>query len=439
MTKKRNCAGPTRRDFVRSGGLTAFGLGLAPFLRLRAAAGERPAKAKSCILVWLAGGPSHLDSFDPKPDAPEEVRGPFAAIPTRLAGVRVGECLPLTARMIDKFAVVRSVTSPLGEHNFGTHYLMTGHKPSPALAYPTFGATVAHVREAGGVLPANMAVPSFPDQVSANGYLPGTARPFAVPGDPRTGNFRVRDLDFYRGLDLERLGRRREFVNAMDRFARSKDAGAGDTADPDLARAYALLASPKAKRAFDLTREPTALRQRYGFGNNLGQSCLLARRLVESGVPFVTVHGTGWDTHANIMNLKQRYPGDRNAMLPSLDRAVTALVGDLADRGMLGETLVVVMGEFGRTPKVNANAGRDHWPNVFSVALAGGGVRGGRVVGSSDAVGAFPKDNAVTPADLAATVYTLLGIDPAGELHTADGRPVRVAPDGSQAIRGVLA
>jgi len=227
-------------------------------------------------------------------------------------------------------------------------------------------------------------------------------------------------------------------VRAFDDFARARDATATTGTDPDLERAYNLIASPRAKQAFSLSQEPAEVRGRYGQGNTIGPSCLMARRLVERGVPFVTVNNRGWDTHQDILKLKERYPTDRNAPLPALDRALTALIGDLADRRLLDETLVVVMGEFGRTPKINAAGGRDHWPNVFSVALAGGGVKGGQVIGSSDLLGESPKDNPVTPADLATTIYTLLGIDPGRELHTADGRPVRVGRDGARVIEELI-
>jgi hypothetical protein len=361
----------------------------------------------------------------------------MASIPTKLSGVRLGECLENTAAIMDKVAIVRSMTSPLGEHNFGTQYMMTGYKPSPALAYPTMGATLAHLRSQMGVLPSNVAVPAFPNQVSGAGYLPGSVSPFSVGGNPGRRSFSVRDLDFYAGLDLARLDRRLEFVNAINAFGDAKDASKSTPTDPDLERAYNLIANPEAKRAFTLSDEPEALRQRYGgldSGNNIGQSCLLARRLVERGVPFVTVNSNGWDTHQDIIHLKARHAKDKNALLPSLDRAFATLVQDLSDRGMLEETLVVVMGEFGRTPKINSNAGRDHWPNCFSVALAGGGIQGGQVVGSSDALGEFPKERPITPSDLSATIYTLLGIDPATELQTPDGRPVRVTPNGSKIV-----
>ena len=377
MSKKRTltakrCDGVTRRDFVRVGGLSALGLGLGSFFRLQSAgaADNLPeAKAKSCILIWLDGGPSHLESFDPKPEAPVEVRGPLETIGTSVPGIRFSECLEQTAQVMDKLAVVRSVTSSLGEHLFGTHYLMTGYKPTPALEYPAMGATVARLRKQTGVLPPFVSAPGFSTAISGNGYLPTAVAPFTVGRD-----FRVRDLDFYKGLDLSRIDRRRQIVGAFDRFSRAQDASASSKADPDLERAYNLIASSDAKKAFDLSDESSNLRQRYGRdgGNGIGQGCLLARRLVERGVPFVTVNSSGWDTHQNIAQLKQRYPTDRNAHLPSLDRALSSLIKDLSDRGMLDETLVVVMGEFGRTPKINSAGGRDHWPNTFSVALAGG-------------------------------------------------------------------
>ena len=455
MNATKRCDGISRRDFLRIGGLAALGLGLGDFFHLqRAFAGNNTltAKAKSCILIWLDGGPSHLETFDPKPDAPQEVRGPLKTIPTNVTGVRISECLERTAGIMDKIAIIRSMTSPLGEHSLGTQYLMTGYKPTPALEYPTFGATLTYIRSQNGkessgnaaastALPPNIAVPNFTREVSGNGYLPSATRPFSVSGDSKRQDFKVRDLDFYEGIDLHRVSRRRQFVNALNEFSTAKDAGAATVSDPELERAYNLITSPEAKAAFTLSEEPQEVRQRYGTGgvNGIGQSCLLARRLVERGVPFVTVNHTGWDTHQDIFTLKERYPTDRNAHLPSLDRALTALIQDLSERSILDETLVVVMGEFGRTPKINSQGGRDHWPNVFSVMLAGGGVQGGQIIGSSDALGEFPKEHPVTPSDLSATIYTLLGIDPSFELHTSDGRPVRVAPDGAKVVSELLA
>ena len=455
MNAVKRCDGISRRDFLRVGGLAALGLGLGDFFHLqRAFAGNNTltAKAKSCILIWLDGGPSHLETFDPKPDAPQEVRGPLKTIPTNVTGVRISECLERTAGIMDKIAIIRSMTSPLGEHSLGTQYLMTGYKPTPALEYPTFGATLTYIRSQNGkessgnaaastALPPNIAVPNFTREVSGNGYLPSATRPFSVSGDSKRQDFKVRDLDFYEGIDLHRVSRRRQFVNALNEFSTAKDAGAATVSDPELERAYNLITSPEAKAAFTLSEEPQEVRQRYGTGgvNGIGQSCLLARRLVERGVSFVTVNHTGWDTHQDIFTLKERYPTDRNAHLPSLDRAFTALIQDLTERSMLDETLVVVMGEFGRTPKINSQGGRDHWPNVFSVVLAGGGVQGGQIIGSSDALGEFPRERPVTPSDLSATIYTLLGIAPSFELHTSDGRPVRVAPDGAKVVSELIA
>ncbi len=442
------CDGFLRRDLMRVGGLTALGLGVGDFLRLqRLAAAESHSlpsvRAKACILIWLDGGPSHLETFDPKPDAPAEVRGPMSTISTTLPGIRISESLPRTAAMLDRIAIIRSMTSPLGEHNFGTHYLMTGYKPTPVLEYPTYGAVLSEVRQSAGVLPPYVAVPSFAvggSKISGGGYLPARNRPFSVGGDPSKPDFQVRDLDFYQGMDLNRLDRRRQFVAAMDAFSREQDRSPAPITDPDLTRAYDLIASKEAKRAFELSEEPQEMRRRYG-PKSIGQCCLLARRLVERGVPFVTVNDRGWDTHENLYTrLKEGYTGAATpvGLVPSLDQAFSTLVGDLDQRGMLDETLIVVMGEFGRTPKLNTRGGRDHWPRVFSVAMAGGGIQGGQVVGSSDSVGEGPKDRPVTPSDLAATIYTLLGIDPKMELHTADGRPVRVAPFESEVIGELL-
>lgn len=447
LNELSRCDGYTRRDLVRVGGLTALGFGLGDWLRyqrLHASEGTPTASAKSCILIWLDGGPSHLETFDPKPDAPAEVRGPLGTIATSVPGIRFNECLPKMASMMDRLAVIRSMTSPLGEHNFGTHYLMTGYKPTPVLEYPTYGAVLSHVRNASSVLPPNIAVPNFRvggARITGGGYLPSTTRPFSLGGDPANRDFSVRDLDFYRGLDLERLDRRRQFVNALNRFDPESNSEDPSGADPDLQRAYDLIASEEAKRAFQLSDEPDSVRDRYGR-KSIGQSCLLARRLVERGVPFVTVNNRGWDTHENLTTrLKDGYAGARVSvgLVPSLDLAVSALIQDLQDRLLLQETLIVVMGEFGRTPKLNTRGGRDHWPRVFSVLLAGGGVSGGTVIGSSDSVGEGPADDPVTPSDLAATIYTTLGIDPKLELHTSDGRPVRVAPYEANVIAPLLA
>lgn len=444
----RRCDGIARRDVLRMGGLTALGLGIPDVLSMRRAsandAGAPAARAKNCILIWLDGGPSHLETFDLKPSAPVEVRGPLEPISTSLPGVQVSECLPETAQRMDDVAVIRSMTSPLGEHNFGTHYLLTGYKPTPVLEYASFHAVGAHHCEEPGVLPTNVAVPSYRvggGRFTGAGFLPQETRPFSVGGDPAKPEFQVRDLDFYRGLDIERLSRRREFLERFDQFSEVIDSAVDAPTDPEFEQAFRLITSEEARAAFDLNEEPQPVRRRYG-NRTVGQSCLLARRLVERGVPFVTVNHRGWDTHADLYTrLKEGYTGAQVGvgLIPTLDLALTALMDDLRERGLLDETLIVVMGEFGRTPKLNTSGGRDHWPRVFSVALAGGGIRGGQVVGESDAVGEVPHDRPVTPGDLVCTIYTLLGIDPAAELHTSDGRPVRVAPDGSSVISELIA
>jgi hypothetical protein len=427
------CSGPlNRRDFVKIGSLAALGLGW-PHLLPRPAHAAGKATAKRAILFWLDGGPSHLETFDVKPDAPSEVRGPLAPIPTSVTGIQISECLPKLAQRMQHAAIVRSVTSPLGEHNLGTHYLMTGYPPTPALEYPAIGSVVAHLDQQERTLPRHIAVPNFGvggRRYGGNGYLPDQTRPFAVGGDPSRPDFRVRDLDYYPGVAGERIDRRRQYLERLEAFSRGVESSPPD--DAPFEQAYRLIASPQAKGAFDLTQEKPATRAKYG-PRTIGQSALLARRLIEADVPFVTVNYPGWDTHDNLYTrLKEGYTGAQvpQGLIPSLDLALSALLDDLSDRGLLSETLVIVMGEFGRTPKLNTLGGRDHWPRVFSALLAGGGVPGGQTIGSSDATGESPKDHPVTPADLAATIYTLLGIDPQQLLHTADGRPVHVSRDG---------
>ena len=297
---------------------------------------------------------------------------------------------------------------------------------------------VAHDRGGGQTLPPYVAIPEFKSTAGA-GFLGRAWQPFATGGDPAKVDFHVRDLDFYPEVTAPRMERRRAYLAQLERF-QQRVADAPPRSDPEFEQAYRLVTSPEAKLAFDLAQEPAAVRARYG-PRTLGQSCLLARRLVERGVPFVTVQNTGWDTHDGlVLRLKEGYAGAKIGvgMIPTFDQAFAALVGDLSQRGMLEETLVIAMGEFGRTPKLNAAGGRDHWPRVFSVVLAGGGVRGGQVIGASDRVGESPRDRPVTPADLARTIYTLLGVDPDLELHTADGRPVRVN-QGGEVIRELFA
>ena len=426
------CDGVSRRDFLHLGLLISFGLSVADLLRLQAsAAAPAVPRAKSCILLWLDGGPSHLDTFDPKPDAPAEVRGPFADIATSVPGIRICEHLPHTAKVMRDVALIRSLTHELGNHDTGTRYLLTGHRPTPALEFPSLGSIVAHEAGFGADLPPYVAIPG--DGVGGNsnaarsGYLPGACSAFSVGPDPA----RVRDLDPPESVSFARSEERREMLARLDGFSRAVEEGP-ETRNRDAFydQAYRLLASAEAKAAFDLSREKPATRERYGQGR-LGTGCLLARRLVEAGSRFVTVVDKGWDTHQQIA---RELPDSRFAgsgKLPSLDRAFSGLVTDLRERGLLDSTLVVMMGEFGRTPKLNATAGRDHWPRAGFVCLAGGGVRGGQVIGATDAHGEVPSDRPVSPPDLACTLLTLLGVDPARELITPGGRPIKRLNEGA--------
>lgn len=440
-----------RRDCLRAGCLTAFGLGLTDWLQLQhcqVRAGEgnaSPGKAaKACILIWLDGGPSHIDTFDPKPNAPEEVRGPFSAIPTAVPGVAVSELFPELAKRLDQWAVIRSMTSPLGEHNLATQYLMTGYHPNPVLEYPVLQSVAASLQTGETVLPPYVAIPDHRvggSRFLPQGFLPMQHSPFAVGGDPGRPEFRVKNLQPPPSLSLQRIERRKRYLQRLDGSLASAAASQeAESFDPLMRQAYEMIASNEARAAFDLANEPSKIRSQYG-SKTIGQSCLLARRLVEAGVPLVTVNSHGWDTHDDLVTrLRDGFTGATTpvGLGPSLDRAISALLDDLQQRGLLEETLVVVMGEFGRTPKWNIAGGRDHWPRVFSLLLAGGPVRGGTVIGRSDDQGESPADQPVTPADLMHTLYTAMGIDPTTTLTTDDGRPVRLTNETSSLIPGLL-
>ncbi|WP_165072556.1 DUF1501 domain-containing protein [Paludisphaera rhizosphaerae] len=423
-----DCSGPSRRAILKAGSLGFLGLGLGDGLWLRALAAPGTAgaaKAKNCILVWLAGGASHIDTFDPKPDAQADVRGEFKPIDTAVPGVQVSEVLPNLAKILDRVTLIRSMTSPEADHDRASHHMLTGYRPSPAQVYPSYGSVVSKWREASrGLLPPYVAVPDPPSS-SMSGYLTPAYDPFAVSGDPNQEGFRVSNLAPPDQLTLERLLRRRAMVKSLDEFAhdvpptpltRSRDQFAD--------QAYALMTSNAAQAAFRLTDESPEVREKYGR-NTFGQSCLLARRLVEAGVSFVTVNDRGagplgWDTHA------QNFPTIKNNLAPALDQGIAALIVDLGERGLLDDTLVVMMGEFGRTPKINANAGRDHHGRANSVLVAGAGIPKGLVLGKTDAKGDSPVEKPVTPADLAHVLYTKLGINPDHKYQAPDGRPIRL-------------
>ncbi len=438
---EQRCDGIRRRDVLHVGGLSAFGIGVADWFAARGALADSPsssgsvdaaATAKSCILIWLDGGPSHLDLFDLKPDAPKEIRGPFSPISTNVNGVHVCEELVQTAQQMDKVAVIRSMTSPLGEHNFASHYLLTGYKPNRALVYPSVPSVQRYLSPVQGAMPTNVAI-AKPNGMIGSGYLPESTMPFIVTGDPSRPDFQVKDLRSPADLTGGRLHRRQAFRNAVDDFSKQMENQLADAGQTDSAfdQAFRLVQSPAARAAFDLSDESQADRNRYGR-HLVGHGCLMARRLVEAGAKFVTVTDRGWDTHEDIyLRLKEGFTGGTAGKIPKLDQAYSALLQDLDQRGLLDSTLVILMGEFGRTPKLNPRGGRDHWPGAFSVALAGGGVVGGQVIGASDAHGERPSDRPISPADLVRTLYHLIGIDGEMELHTPDGRPVQVNRDGT--------
>lgn len=436
-----------RRSFLQLSGLAGL-LSILPWrtssaeslmpVRTGLNSGILPGGNKRCILIWLDGGPSHLEMFDPKPDAPAEVRGPFGTIKTRTPGVHFSELMPRMAAQSQTISVIRSMTSPLGEHNLGTHYMLTGYKPSPALAYPAFGNVLTHLADSSADLPPNIAVPNHQvggSNFSPAGFLGNANRPFEVGSDPADARFSVQDLKWFPALDEQRFNRRHKMLEQIGKLADEES----QSLDPQMKQAFQLLGSRKAKEAFDISAEDPKNRSRYGM-KSIGQCCLMARRLIERGAQFVTINNKGWDTHTKmITRLRDGYDGAKVpvGLIPSLDMALDALLNDLKSTGLLEETLVVVMGEFGRTPKLNVNAGRDHWPRVFSVMLAGGGIQNGVVVGKSDAKGESPQDDPVTPAQLVATLYKALGVDPALKLQSPDGRPVAIS-NGASPIKQLV-
>jgi hypothetical protein len=426
----------SRRGFLAAGAFGGLGLSLAELLMLQEARADQkhydfiPAKAKSVIHVFLPGGMAQQESFDPKPYSPLEYRGEFRTIKTN-TGEEFCETLPNLAKCADKLAVIRSMTHGEAAHERGTHNMFTGYKPSPALVFPSFGSVVSHEFGPRNNLPPYVCVPNVPNEFAGSGYLSSSFGPFALGDDPTRADFKVRDLNLADGVDAERFMRRKSALEAVNRnFASATSADTVSAMSTFYERAYGLLDTPAAREAFDISKEDNALRDRYGR-NEAGQRLLMARRLVESGVRLVTVTYGGWDMHAQITN------AFRNTM-PALDVALATLIDDLSQRGMLEETLVLVSSEFGRTPKINPDAGRDHWPKVFSTMLAGGGVKGGLVYGSSDATASEPEDNPVSPEDLATTMYHLLGIVADKELMAPGDRPIEIV-DGGNVIQGLLA
>lgn len=418
---------PNRREFITVGALGLAGLTLGDLLRSEAHADNaRPAakpKAKGIIHIFLPGGMAQQESFDPKPYAPLEYRGSFGAIPTKIPGVSFCETMPRTAQLVDKICVIRSMTHGEAAHERGTHNMFTGYRPSPAIVFPSLGSVVSHELGPRENLPPYVCIPNEPNPYAGTGYLSSSFGPFSLGSDPAAGGFKVRDLGLSAGIDDKRFASRRTMLEAVnEHFATLEKSDAVAAMDTFYDRAYSLISSAKAREAFDLSAEPAAVRDQYGR-NPAGQRMLLARRLIAAGVRSVALTYGSWDHHKGIVPSMRREA-------PVFDQAFAALITDLDRSGMLDETLVMVSSEFGRTPKINNDAGRDHWPRVFSVVLAGGGVKRGLVYGSSNATAAEPENDPIGPTDLFATVYRLLGIDSSKRLLAPGNRPVDIVRGG---------
>jgi hypothetical protein len=408
-------------------------------LQAQAEQSQMVAKAKSVIHIYLQGGFAHMDSFDPKPDAPAEYRGILSPIPTSIPGTYFSSHMPYSAKIADKITVVRSMTHTEVDHSRGEHSMFTGYRPSPALVYPSMGSVVADQLGVRQAMPAYVCVPNQGSQFLGSGYLSNSCGPFALGTDPARSNFTVRDLNLAKGVDEDRFQRRKDLKNLVDDHFRSQlQDDAVSTMDSLYQRAYELLSSSEARGAFSLKGESDETKELYGMKPHgpvlrpsAGARFLIARRLVEAGARFVTVTYGAWDTHA--FHYRSIEP-----QLPDFDRAFAGLISDLDQRGILDSTLVMVTSEFGRTPKINAGGGRDHWPRVFSIVMAGGGVRRGYIHGASDALAAEPADAPLSVEDYVTTVYHLLGIDASASLMSPGDRPQPIVLNGTVA-RDLLA
>jgi hypothetical protein len=436
MNPTHNCDGLRRRDFLQLG---VGSLGLAGMLQARALAGPalsrgsaRPGDRVNCIMIWLDGGPSHYETFDPKPDAPVEIRGALDTIPTAVPGLRFSEAVPELAKVADKVTVVRSICHKDPNHGGGNHYMMTGARtPVPVACgasvtfHPSFGSVISYQRGLRHGLPAYVSLPRVSRSGGPN-FLGAKNAPFVISGNPQDKSFQVRDVVLPADISEGRAASRRELRASLDRMRRHTDRLAEDPAvnfDQYFQQGVDLVLSPRAQAAFDLGREDAKVRDAYGR-HDFGQRLLLARRLVEVGVSWLTVYSGGWDHHTKLFDA---YRGEQ---VRKMDQGVAALINDLDARGLLDTTLVLLLGEFGRTPKVNKDAGRDHWPHAMSVLMAGAGVPRGQVVGATDAKGYHASENIYWPEDFAASVYTKMGVDHAQMLHTNTGRPVQLVNNG---------
>ncbi len=432
MAGYRNCDGWTRRDCLQLGLSGLLAGGFVGALRAVGQAADAPLsrQAKACILIWMDGGPSHYETFDPKPDAPVEIRGEFPAIATKLPGVHFSKHMTRLASLLDQYAVIRSIRHDQGNHGAGNHYMMTGAPPRIPVGcgsfvsfHPSLGSVVAKECPAPPGLPAYFTMPSMSRSGGPN-FLGAEYAPFVVSDDPNNARFRVRDVSLPNGLNGERFLGRTDVRKAVDRMKRIQAEAAADpvqSLDKFYDQGLQLVTSADAQKAFDIQSEPDSVRDRYGR-NGLGQRALLARRLVEAGVPFITLYDGGWDHHTGLFKAF-------DSRMPAWDNTVATLIEDLRERGLLETTMVIALGEFGRTPQVNKDGGRDHWANAMSVLFAGGGTPGGQVIGATDAQGYAAVQRVLSPESFVSTIYRKLGIDPDKFYYTPEGRPVRLVSE----------
>jgi Protein of unknown function (DUF1501) len=425
----------SRRTMLTVGAIGGLGLSLENYFALKQAKADTKhydfieAKAQSVIHIFLPGGMAHQESFDPKPYSPLEYRGEMGTVKTN-TGEILSETLPKLASIADKIAVIRSMTHGEAAHERGTHNMFTGYRPSPALIFPSMGSVVSHEYGPRNNLPPYVCIPGVPNEFAANGYLSSSYAPFSLGSDPAAGGFKVLDLNLPGDVNEARFNRRRSALEAVnDHFTKKDKSDNVGAMNTFYERAYSLISAPQAREAFNIEAEPAPVRDAYGR-NTAGQRLLMARRLVAAGVRFVTLTYGGWDMHSTITQ------GMRGS-LPALDQGLHALITDLDRQGLLKTTLIMVSSEFGRTPKINATAGRDHWPKVFSVMLAGGGIKGGTMYGTSNSTASEPDTDAVGPEDLATTIYNQLGIVADKELMSPGNRPIEIC-DGGKIIKGLL-
>ncbi len=422
----QNCEGTGRRDILRAGVVGAAGLSLANYIQLAQADQlNKQAKAKSAIFINLNGGPSHMDTFDLKPDAPDEYRGEFSPIATKIPGIYISEHLPKLAQTMDKFCILRGVSHSVAAHQLGTEYVNSGNRPLPSLEFPGYGAVVSKEMNGDPELPKFVAIPRSQQRP---GYLGVRYAPMNTSATPTIGSpFRVRGMSLGAGLTVEDVEKRNNLLGRLDRTFGEFEAESQllDGLDQFGQQAHAMITSRKSRDAFDISKESPEFAKSFGE-SNLGASCLLGLRLVEAGVRFVTVTNGGWDTHRDNWNALS------TRQLPPLDEALSALFNGLEERGLLESTVVYVTGEFGRTPKINTERnGRDHYPRNMFMLMAGGGVKGGQVLGESDEKGTLPKNEGFSPDDVAASFYHSLGINHEKEYNTTTGRPVMIVRNGT--------